>query len=219
MNNFEICSNILSAKIISNVSPALKKELNIKHDHKSIGMITAEIDLPAYTALDQVTKMVDVELVYAKSTYGGHTNATTKLAGEFIGILSGGTTEDVKTALTLASNYMKDSLCGEIQFADEENSIPYYAHCIPRPGTYFKTATNISENESIAFLIAPPLESMYALDSVLKSADVKIRVLWKPPTATNFGGALISGNESSCTTACKSFSEAIITIAKTPIDI
>ena len=75
----------------------MAKELNIEPGHRSIGIFTANIDDVAYTALDDATKKAMVSVAYAKSFYGGAVNANSKLAGEFIGILSGPTPAEVKS--------------------------------------------------------------------------------------------------------------------------
>ena len=71
---------------------------------------------------------------------------------------------------------------------------------------------------ALAYLIAPPLESMYAMDYALKAADVKLCKLYTPPSETNFGGGLLTGTQSACTAACAAFAAAIEDVAKRPID-
>ena len=80
---------VLSVKVIPNVYPDLAKELDFKPYHRSIGMITCDIDDSGYTAIDEATKKADVEVVYAKSFYAGASHASGPLSGEFIGILAG----------------------------------------------------------------------------------------------------------------------------------
>ena len=89
MRNEPIHAKVLGIKIISNVSPDMAEKLELKPHHKSLGIITADCDDVTYTALDEATKMVEVDVVYAKSMYAGAGNASTKLAGEVIGILAG----------------------------------------------------------------------------------------------------------------------------------
>ena len=71
-----------------------------------------------------------------------------------------------------------------------------------------KTA-GIEEGESLAYLIAPPLEAMYALDVALKSADVRLVAFYGPPSETNFCGGLLTGSKSACKAACDAFAEAV----------
>ena len=76
-------------------------------------------------------------------------------------------------------------------------------------GTYLSKEAGILPGEPLAYLIAPPLEAMYALDAALKAADVRLAKLYPPPTETNFAGALLTGTRSACTAACTAFAEAI----------
>lgn len=74
----------------------------------------------------------------------------------------------------------------------------------------------IPEGEALAYLIAPPLEAMYAVDAALKAADVKLCVLYSPPSETNFGGALLTGSQSACKSACDAFAAAVEYVAENP---
>ena len=82
----------------------------------------------------------------------------------------------------------------------------------------FAREAGIPLGSALAYLIAPPLESMYALDAALKAADVKLCKLYAPPSETNFGGALLTGTQSACAAACTAFAQAIQSVAETPID-
>ena len=74
----------------------------------------------------------------------------------------------------------------------------------------------IQEGEAIAYLIAPPLEAMYALDAALKAADVRMAAFYGPPSETNFGGGLLTGSQSACKAACDAFAEAVKFVAENP---
>ena len=102
--------------------------------------------------------------------------------------------------------------------ANDDDSICYYAHCISRTGSYLSAGCGIKEGEAIAYLIAPPLEAMYAVDAALKAADVKCCVLYAPPSETNFGGALLTGSQSACKSACDAFAAAVEAVADRPIE-
>ena len=71
---------------------------------------------------------------------------------------------------------------------------------------------------ALAYLIAPPLEGMYAMDAALKAADVSLCKLYAPPTETNFGGGLLSGSRSACEAACAAFRQAVADVAAAPIE-
>ncbi len=208
-------TEILSVKIISNVSPDLARELKLKDEHRSIGIITTDSDDVSYSALDEATKKAEVEVVYASSFYGGAANANTKLAGEFIGILGGPNPAEVESGVSAALDYIRNDAFFEE--ANEDGSIIYFAHCISRTGSYLSKMANIPEGEAIAYLIAPPLESMYALDAALKAADVELVLFYGPPTETNFGGGLLTGSQSACMAACNAFKDAVKFVANNPI--
>ena len=71
MKRDPIQANVLATKLIPNVSPGMAKELNLKPEQRSLALITADCDDVTYTALDEATKKADVQVVYAKSFYGG----------------------------------------------------------------------------------------------------------------------------------------------------
>ena len=81
-------------------------------------------------------------------------------------------------------------------------------------GSFLAKEAGVREGTALAYLIAPPLESMYALDSALKASDVKLCKLYAPPSETNFGGALLSGTQSACDAACRAFAERVREVAE-----
>lgn len=207
--------NVLSVKVIPNVDEGMRKHLGIDEDHRAIGMITTDCDDVGYTALDEATKKADIRVTYAKSFYGGAANASTKLAGEFIGIISGPSPAEVKSGLNAAIDFIENDAC--FYSANDDDSIAYYAHCISRTGSYLSDIAGVPEGEAIAYLIAPPIEAMYALDAALKSADVELVAFYGPPSETNFGGGLLTGSQSACKAACEAFADAVIHVADNPV--
>ena len=208
-------ASVLAAKIIPNASPDMLKDFDIPQNFRSLALITADCDDVIYTALDEATKKADVVVAYAKSFYGGAANANTKLAGEIIGILAGPNPAEVKSGLDAAIEVIEN----EAYFvsANEDDTIAYYAHCISRTGSYLSAGAGIPEGEALAYLIAPPLEAMYAVDAAIKAADVKLCVLYAPPSETNFGGALLTGTQSACKSACDAFAAAVEYVADNPV--
>ena len=69
----------------------------------------------------------------------------------------------------------------------------------------------------MAYLIAPPLEAMMGIDAALKAAGVEMRVFYGPPSETNFAGALLTGEQSTCVSACEAFAEMVCAIAEAPL--
>lgn len=214
MINDPLKPSVLSVRIIANVDAGMAEAFSLKPHHKSIGIITTDSDDVGYTALDEATKKARVDVVYAKSFYGGAANANTKLAGEFIGIMAGPDPAEVRSGL----NAMIDFIENDASFysANEDDTICYYAHTISRTGSYLSEVAGIPEGEALAYLIAPPLEAMYALDAALKAADVKMAAFYGPPSETNFGGGLLTGSQSACKAACDAFRDAVISVANNP---
>lgn len=214
MKNDIIRPNILGIKIISNISPEMAQKLELEPHHKSLGLITTDCDDVTYTALDEATKDAEVDVVYAKSMYAGAANASTKLAGEVLGIIAGPSPAEVRSGLNAVVDFMEYG--ATFISANDDDSIAYYAHCVSRTGTYLSKVAGIREGEALAYLVAPPLEAMYALDAAMKAADVKMCELFAPPTETNFGGALLTGSQSACKAACDAFAEAVKSVADNP---
>jgi ethanolamine utilization protein EutL len=207
---------VLSVKIISNVSPELVKKLELQPHHKSLGLITADSDDVTYTALDEATKAAEVDVVYARSMYAGAANASTKLAGEVIGIIAGPSPAEVRSGLNAAIDFMENG--SHFVSANEDNSIAYYAHCVSRTGTYLSKVAGVKEGEALAYLVAPPLEAIYGLDAAMKAADVELKEFFGPPTETNYGGGLLTGSQSACKAACDAFAEAVKSVAQQPVN-
>lgn len=216
MKNDKLRPNILSVRIISNVSDELANRLELGPRNKCIGMITADMDDVTYTGLDEATKDADVEVVYAKSMYAGSANASTKLAGEVIGIVAGPSPAEVRSGLSACITFMQND--AYFVSANDDDSIVYYAHTVSRTGSYLSKVAGIKEGESLAYLIAPPLESIYGLDAAMKAADVKLCEFFGPPSETNFGGGLLTGSQSACYAACNAFAEAVRAVASNPKD-
>ena len=153
-------------------------------------------------------------MAYEKSMYAGAAHASTALAGEFIGILSGPDPESVRSGLDAAFLLIREK--AHFYTANEAETVVYYAHCISRTGSYLSAQAKIRAGGSMAYLIAPPLEATVGLDAALKAADVELRVYYGPPTETNFSGALLSGSQAACQAACEAFADAVCRVAGEP---
>ena len=205
---------ILSSQMIANVSPQLAKELNLGPRHKALGLISTDCDDATYLALDEATKASDVDVVYARSLYAGAANASTKLAGEVIGILAGPSPSEVESGLRAATDFLQSGI--GFRTANDEGDIVYLAHCQSRTGSYLSQVANVQQGEAIAYLIAPPVEAMLGLDAALKASDVDMTAFFAPPSETNFAGGLLTGTQSACLAACEAFARAVETVAANP---
>ena len=212
-----IPAKILATRTIANVSETLAERLKLPPRYRSIGILTADSDDVLYCALDEATKAAAVEVVYGRSLYAGAANASTRLAGEVIGILAGPNPAEVQSGLRACAAFL-DSGAG-FRSANEDDSIVYFAHTVSRTGSYLSRTAHVREGEALAYLIAPPLEAVVGLDEALKASDVELAALFEPPSETNFGGGLLTGTQSACNAACTAFAEAVKAVAARPREI
>lgn len=201
---------VLAVRYLANASPALCKELGAPAGYPSLAMLTTDSDDPTYIALDEATKAADVKVCYGRSFYAGAANASTPNAGEVIGILAGPNPGAVRSGMEAALAALQ-----RVGF-DETENVPYLAHTVSSCGAFLAQEAGVKEGTALAYLIAPPLEAMYALDAALKAADVKLCKLYNPPSETNFGGGLLSGSQSACDAACAAFAQAVSEVAARP---
>ena len=210
-----IQAKVLSSRIIPNADSGLAKKLGLKASQRALALITADSDDVTYAALDEATKKAEVEVVYAKSMYAGASNATTRFAGEILGILAAPDPAEARAGLNACADYIENA--AHFVSANDDGSVPYFAHCISRTGSFLSKEAGVEEGEALAYLIAPPLEAIFGLDAALKAADVSICVLYSPPTETNFGGGLLTGSQAACKAACEAFAAAVEEIAAVPL--
>ncbi len=201
---------VLALKYLANASPSLCAALGAPEGCPSLGLITTDCDDATYIALDAATKAAEVEVAYGRSFYAGAGNASTPNAGEVIGIIAGQTPGAVKSGMEAALSEL-----GRTGF-QEVNGVPFLAHTVSSVGSYLAKEAGVPAGSAIAYLIAPPLEGMYAMDFALKAADVKLQKLYAPPSETNFGGGLLSGTQSACDAACAAFAEGVAEVAGMP---
>ena len=203
---------ILAVRYLANVSPALCQALGAPQGYPALALLTTDCDDATYIALDEATKAADVQVAYGRSFYAGASNASTPNAGEVIGILAGQTPGAVHSGMEAALSALE-----RLGFS-ETNNVPYLAHTVASAGIFLAKEAGIRQGSALAYLIAPPLEGMYAMDAALKAADVKLCKLYAPPSETNFGGGLLSGTQSACEAACAAFAEAVKEVAVRPVE-
>ena len=201
---------VLAVRYLANASAALCQALGAPKGYPALALLTTDCDDATYIALDEATKAAEVEVAYSRSFYAGAGNASTPNAGEVIGILAGQTPGAVHSGMEAALSALE-----RLGFS-ETNNVPYLAHTVASAGIYLAKEAGIRQGSALAYLIAPPLEGMYAMDAALKAADVKLCKLYTPPSETNFGGGLLSGTQSACEAACAAFAEAVKEVAARP---
>ena len=201
---------VLAVRYLANAAPGLARSLGAPAGYPSLGMLTTDSDDATYIALDEATKAADVKVCYARSFYAGAGNASTPYAGEVIGILAGPTPGAVRSGMEAALSALE-----RVGFEDA-GGVPYLAHTVSSAGSYLAKEAGVREGSALAYLIAPPLEAMYAMDAALKAADVKLCKLYAPPSETHFGGGLLSGTQSACDAACAAFAQTVAEVAAQP---
>lgn len=205
----------LAVRLIPNVDSNYAETLRLKPEQKSLGLITADNDDALYVSIDEATKMADVEVVYAHSFYAGAKHSSGLLSGEIIAMLAGPNPAEVRAGLNAALAYLKNEALW--YSANDDGSIAFFPHLISRTGSYLSRVANIPLGDPIAYLIAPPLEGVYALDAALKAADVRIASYTAPPSETNYMGAILTGDQSACRQATIAFRETVLEVAREPI--
>lgn len=204
---------VLAVRFLANASPALCRTLGAPEGYPALGLISTDCDDATYIALDAATKAAEVEVAYGRSLYAGAANASTPYAGEVIGILAARTPGAVRSGMEAALSEL-----GRVGFEDL-HGVPCLAWTVSSVGTFLAREAGVAPGTALAYLIAPPLESMYAMDAAMKAADVCLKKLYAPPSETNFGGGLLSGTQSACSAACAAFREAVAETARSPREL
>jgi ethanolamine utilization protein EutL len=210
-----IVANPLAVQIIPNVDADFARVLGLKDNQKSLGLITADNDDALYVSIDEATKKADVEVVYAHSFYAGAKHASGKLSGEIIALLAGPSPAEVSAGLDAAVQYLTQKALW--YSANQDQSVAFFPHVISQIGSYLAKICNIPLGSAISYLVAPPLEGLFALDAALKSAPVRIVSYTAPPSETNYMGVILAGDQSACAAAAEAFSKSVIEVAAHPI--
>ncbi|NLL62714.1 MAG: ethanolamine utilization microcompartment protein EutL [Ruminococcaceae bacterium] len=217
MKGDRIHTKLLSVQEIPNADKALLEQLNVPAGFRSLGILTTDCDDVGYVALDEATKKADVCVVYARSMYAGASNASTKLAGEFIGILAGPTPAEVRSGIDAFISYIENDAF--FYSANSDDSIVYFSHVIAQTGTYLSAQAGVPKGTPMLYVIAPPNEAICGIDEALKSAEVEMNVFYGPPSETNFAGGLLTGTQAACRAASEAFARRVNNIADRPISI
>ena len=87
----------LAVQLIPQVDRNFAEHLKLRDDQRSIGLISVDNDDATYTAIDEATKMANVEVVYARSFYAGAKHTSGKWSGEIMAILAGPDPAEVRS--------------------------------------------------------------------------------------------------------------------------
>jgi ethanolamine utilization protein EutL len=206
----------LAVQLIPQVDRNLADQLKLTARQRSIGLLSVDNDDATYVAIDEATKMADVEVVYARSFYAGARHSSGLLSGEIMAILAGPDPAEVRAGLNAAVDYIKTKAIWYSANADA--SIAFFPHLISRTGTYLSKTCSTPPGTPIAYLVAPPNEGLVALDAALKSADVRIVALTMPPSETNYMGVMLSGDQPACQAAVAAFQNKVLEVAAHPMN-
>jgi ethanolamine utilization protein EutL len=206
---------ILSAQLIPHVNQALGKSFNLSNKHTAIGIITCDQDDALYAALDHATKHAQVDVVYAKSFYAGANHQSGPFSGEVIGVIAGITSEDVAEGIHALTLSLENDITF-YQFAGTKGPA-FFPHVISSLGHYLSKEAGVPAGTAMAYLIAPPAESVVGLDFALKAATVQLAKHFGPPTETNFGGAYLVGELTEVEAARAAFIEGVRSVVENPL--
>ncbi len=184
--------------------------------HTSLGLITCDQDDSTYVALDEATKHANVDVVFAKSFYAGAAHASGKLSGEILGVLAGSDPDEIEEGLRAVIRCLEHDAC--FYTANEDGTIAVFPHVISSLGHYLSEQAGLRFGDSMAYLVAPPMEASIALDAALKAADVRAAKIFPPPTETNFAAAWLTGDLNACQSAAEAFAEMVVRIGRDPLE-
>ena len=216
MAKFErIPASVCAVRLISSLQDDFKKELKLDASVFSLGVFTADSDDVAYIAADEATKQANVRVVYGNSFYAGARHGPSPTAGEVILMLAGPSPAEVRSGLDAAVAHVQGGAA--FQWANDAHTVAFLAHVVTRCGTYLAEVAGIREGDSLAYLVAPPLEAAVGLDAALKAAEVKLAGYVRPPSPTNYSGAYLQGSQAACRAACDAFARTVADIAAQPL--
>jgi ethanolamine utilization protein EutL len=207
---------LLTCRQLEAVDPQLLSAMKLDGEkHRSFGLVTCDQDDAMYVALDHATKFSDVDVVFAKSFYAGAKHASGPFSGEILGILAGSDPEVVSEGLWALREALRETIC--FHTFEGENQPAFFAHVVSETGHYLAPQADIPVGAPMAYLIAPPLESMLGLDAALKAARVTLAKHIAPPSETNFGGGYLVGELAEVEAAAVAFVEAVRSVPRAPL--
>ena len=207
----------LAVRAIPDAAPDLSRVLDLPADRRALGIVTATSDDALFTALDQGTKASPAEVVCTKSFYAGAGHASGPLSGECIGIYAARDPAEIDAALAACLDYLEnEAWFYGIGLAGAAEPVAIYPHVVASVGRHLSALAGVPVGRPLAYLIAPPLESIVGLDAACKAARVRVTKWFGPPTETNFGGAYLAGDLPACQAAARAFADAILDVCRTP---
>jgi ethanolamine utilization protein EutL len=214
----DLWPTLLACRQIDQVDAQLAASLGLDpKKHTTAGLVTCDQDDSMYVALDHATKFANVDILFAQSFYAGSRHASGPYSGEILGILAGRDPDEVAEGLWALREALH--IVRFETFEGPPDSHPaFLAHVIAETGRYLAPQAGIKPGEPMAYLIAPPLEAVLAVDAALKAAPVKLGKWIPPPSETNFAGAFLTGELHQLEAARDAFVEAIASVVVSPLN-
>lgn len=211
----DLWAKLLACRQIDAVDAQLAAALGLDPvRHKSAGLVTCDQDDSLYVALDHATKFANVDVLFGQSLYAGSKHASGPYSGEVLGIVAGADPDEVAEALWALRQCVKE----EVRFQQHAPDGPaFLGHVISQTGRYLAPQAGVAVGAPMAYLIAPPLEAVVAVDAALKAAPVRMGKWIPPPSETNFAGAFLTGALSDLRAARDAFVEAIAEVMRSPL--
>jgi ethanolamine utilization protein EutL len=212
---------VLAVRTIADASPALAAALGLAPDRRALGLITATSDDALFASLDQGTKASPAEVVYARSFYAGAAHASGPLSGECIGIYAARDPSEIDAAVGACLAYLaEEAWFYGVALAPAGVArgprVLFFPHVIASLGRYLAPLAGVPVGSAMAYLIAPPLESVVAIDAACKAAEVRLTKWFGPPSETNFGGGYLVGDQPACEAAARAFAAAVLDVCAAP---
>ncbi len=207
--------SVKAVRLIASLHEDFRKELKLPADIRSLGLLTCDSDDVAYIAADEATKQAIVQVVYGRSLYAGASNSPSPSSGEVLIMLGGPNPAEVRAGLNAMIATIEEGPA--FQWANDQEDAAFLAHVVSRTGSYLSEMANIPHGDSIAYLVAPPLEATFGIDAALKAADVDMVAYTPPPSETNYSAAFLRGSQAACKAACDAFTEAVLEVGRNPI--
>jgi ethanolamine utilization protein EutL len=206
---------VCAVRLISSLQTDLRIELGLDDSVQCLGLFSADCDDVAYIAADEATKHANVRVAFGCSLYAGARHAPSRTAGEVLLMLAGPSPAEVRSGLDAALAHIADgpAFC----WADAGRSAAFLAHLVTRCGSYLAQVAGVREGDSLAYLVAPPLEAAFGIDAALKAAEVRLAGYVRPPSPTNYSGAYLQGSQAACQAACAAFAAAVADVAARPL--
>lgn len=209
---------ICASRIIPAVDERLRAQLKLPAWVYSLALFTANSDDASYIAADEATKQAAVDVVFGQSFYAGAKHGPSSTAGEVLIMLGAASPAEAQSGLNAALGMLTDAVQGPcFQWANPQQTVAFMAYTVSSSGRYLAAMAQVSEGTALAYLIAPPLESMVGLDAAMKAAEVRLACHFSPPSPTNYGGALLSGTVAACHAAAEAFAREVVSVACDPL--